>query len=188
MGDEYFKNKYRVPSTRLGHWNYADGGFYYVTICTKDRKCCLGEIRGNNVYLSKIGEIVLDEWLKTQKLRPNVVLDDFIIMPNHIHGIIVIKNNQTAVETHCNASLQRTEQRQNAFGPQRNNLSSITRGFKGSVVRNCRENNFDFEWQPRYYEHIIKNDEDYARIKGYIANNPVNWEFDRDNPKTFKIS
>ncbi len=180
MGDEYFKNKYRVASTRLTDWDYSKEGFYFVTICTKDRKCNLGEVKNNNIYLSEIGKIVLEEWLNTPKLRPNVFLDDFIIMPNHIHGILVIKDDPTVVETHCNASLQFTK---NTFGPQRRNLSSINRGFKGAVKRECNKNNLsDFEWQPRYYEHIIKNDEDYARIKEYIAHNPINWELDRNNP------
>ena len=90
------------------------------------------------------------------------------------------------VETHCNASLQRTEQRQNTFGPQRNNLASIIRGFKGSVVRNCHKNNLDFQWQDNYYEHIIKDDEDHARIKEYIADNPARWPEDRNNPINIK--
>jgi REP element-mobilizing transposase RayT len=157
---------------------------YYVTICTKDRVCCLGEIKDNNVYLSEIGKIVFGEWLKTPKLRPNVFLDDFIIMPNHLHGILEIKDGPNAVETHCNASLQRT---QNTFGPQRKNLPSIIRGFKGASTKRINDKfgyNL-FVWQPRYYEHIIKNEEDYARIKEYIAHNPVNWEFDRNNPKNF---
>lgn len=178
---ELFKNKFRIHSLRLQDWDYSLPGLYYVTICVKNFKCCLGEIKEGNVYLENIGKIVFEEWLNTPKLRPNVVLDDFIIMPNHIHGIIGIKEVRDVVETHCNASL-----RKNTFGPQRNNLASIIRGFKGSVKRHCDRNGLAFQWQANYYEHIIKSDEDYARIKEYIANNPLKWEFDRNNPKNLK--
>lgn len=182
MDKEYFKNKYRVATTRLSDWDYSREGMYYVTICTKDRSCCLGEIKDDRVYLSEIGKIIFDEWLKTPKLRPNVFLDDFIIMPNHIHGIIVIKDEPDVVETQSSASLRKGNK--NTFGPQIRNLASIVRGVKAASKNriNSKFNN-DFQWQPRYYEHIIKNDEDYARIKEYIANNPINWQNDRNNPK-----
>lgn len=177
MGDEYFKNKYRTTSTRLQHWNYADEGFYFVTICTKDRVCNLGEIKDNNVFLSEIGKIVFDCWLEVPGHFKNVKLDDWIIMPNHVHGIIEIKNNDGR-DAPWRVSTT------NRFAPlQRNSLQSIINHFKGAVKQICNKNNFAFfQWQPRYYEHIIKNDEDYARIKEYIALNPVNWQNDQDNP------
>ncbi|MDD5341240.1 MAG: transposase [Patescibacteria group bacterium] len=186
MGDEYFKNKYRVPSTRLGHWNYADEGFYYVTICTKDRKCCLGEIKDNNVYLSEVGKVVFDCWLEIPKHFNNIRLDDWIIMPNHVHGIIQIECDENDFAKNCRDRVYPVSTR-NKFGHVKpKSLSSVVNTFKGAVTRKCHENNPDFKWQDNYYEHIIKNDEDYARIKEYIANNPVNWEFDRDNPINLK--
>ncbi|MDD5341507.1 MAG: transposase [Patescibacteria group bacterium] len=132
--------------------------------------------------MSKIGQIVLDEWLKTQKLRPYIELDEFVIMPNHFHGIIVIKDNDFDLKN-CRDAVHRVSTT-NRFGPLKpKSLSSIINTFKGAVSRNCHKNDLDFLWQDNYYEHIIKNDEDYARIKGYIANNPVNWQFDKNNPK-----
>jgi REP element-mobilizing transposase RayT len=200
MGEEYFKNKYRVASTRLGHWDYADEGFYYVTICTNGRVCNLGEIKENNVYLSEVGKIVLAEWLKTQTLRPNVILDDFIIMPNHIHGIIVIQNDQN-VETpfiknvldaddfghpQGRDTVHRVSTERKFGGLSPKSLSSIINTFKGAVSRNCHTKNLNFQWQDNYYEHIIKDDEDYARIKEYIALNPIKWAEDKNNPINIK--
>jgi putative transposase len=180
--EEYFKNKYRVASTRLTDWDYSKEGFYFVTICTKDRKCNLGEIKNNNVYLSDIGRIIFNYWLEMPGHFNNVKLDDWIIMPNHLHGIIEILQAKDFGNEHCRDAPWRVSTR-NKFAPLKpKSLQSIVNHFKGAVKRECNKNNLDFEWQPRYYEHIIKNDEDYARIKEYIANNPLNWELDRNNP------
>jgi len=182
---EYFKEKYKVHTNRLQDWDYSAPGYYYVTICTKDRFCCFGEIKDGEVRLSKIGKIVFEEWLMTPKLRSNVFLDDFIIMPNHIHGIIVIKNNNGDVETQSSASLR--ERNKNTFGPQIRNLGSIIRGFKAASKNRINTKfNDNFHWQPRFYEHIIRDQDDLARIKEYIAHNPINWENDKNNPINIK--
>jgi putative transposase len=185
MSDEYFKNKFRVASTRLGHWDYGWPGFYYVTICTQNMVCCLGEIKDNNVYLSEVGKIVFAELLKTPELRPYVKLDDFIIMPNHIHVIFEIQEDKDFdVDGRDTARHVSTERK---FGnAQPKSLSSIIGSFKSAASKHCHEKNLDFQWQINYYEHIIKNDEDYARIKEYIANNPINWVKDENNPINFK--
>ena len=181
---EYFKNKYRTVTNRLHDWDYSSEGFYYTTICTKDRICCLSEIKNNKVYLFDIGKIVLEEWLKTSKLRANVFLDDFIIMPNHIHGIIVIENKES-VETQSSASLHKGNK--NKFGPQIRNLGSIVRGFKAASKKRINTKfNLNFQWQSRFYEHIIRDEDDYARIKEYIANNPIDWENDKNHPNNFE--
>lgn len=88
-----YKDKYRIESTRLKDWDYSRDGYYFVTICTQDKKCFFGDVIDENVRLSAIGEIVADEWLKTAQIRKNVSLDAWIIMPNHLHGIIVINND-----------------------------------------------------------------------------------------------
>src|SRR6266702_5532956 len=128
-----FKDRYRVESARLKGWDYSAAGYYFVTICTRNRECWLGEVIDGIMRLSSVGEVVAEEWLKTSQMRDNVTLDDWVVMPNHLHGIVVIGHVEThsvethRVETHCNASLQ--GQHMNKFGPQRNNLSSIVRGF-----------------------------------------------------------
>ena len=92
-----FKGKYRVESARLRGWDYTSAGWYFVTLCTRNRECVLGEIVNGVVHLSPIGELVAREWLKTEQVRVNVALDEWVIMPNHVHGIIVIKDNLDVV-------------------------------------------------------------------------------------------
>jgi len=91
-----FKNKYRIESTRLKGWDYSSAGMYFVTICTRNRECLFGDVVNGEMHLSRIGEIVAEEWQNTPQVRPYVELDEWIVMPNHIHGIIVITD---AVET-----------------------------------------------------------------------------------------
>lgn len=93
-----YKNKYRIESTRCKNWDYTSNGYYFVTICTRNRECFFGDVVANQMDLSAIGEIAAEEWHKTEQIRPNVELDEWIVMPNHIHGIIIIKN-QPVVET-----------------------------------------------------------------------------------------
>ena len=103
-----YKNKYRTTSTRLKNWDYSQYGWYFITICTKNREHFFGEVINEKMKLSPIGETVKQEWIKTPKIRPdmNLTLDEFIIMPNHFHAIIIIGNNKhnTNVETQYFAS------------------------------------------------------------------------------------
>ena len=91
-----FHHKYRVPSARLQTWNYAYAGMYFVTISTKDREFYFGEITNGQMQLSELGKIAETEWIKTIELRPdmNLELGEFVVMPNHVHGIILIGENQ----------------------------------------------------------------------------------------------
>ena len=99
-----FKRKYRIVSARLRYWHYASPGWYFVTICTKNNEEFLGEIVYEEICLSDAGRIVSEEWMKTELIRSNIRLDEWIIMPNHMHGIIVIMERVKRVETR--ASLQ----------------------------------------------------------------------------------
>src|SRR3989338_9055167 len=106
MDNLLFKNKYRIKSTRLKHWDYSSDGGYFVTICTKNRECVFGDIKNGEMELSIIGKIVSDEWIKTKNIRKNVELDEWVIMPDHFHGIVILNNVESNVETHGYASLQ----------------------------------------------------------------------------------
>ncbi|MDO8669032.1 MAG: transposase [Candidatus Buchananbacteria bacterium] len=182
MNRNYFKNKYLVNSTRLPIQDYSADGYYFFTICVKHRKCLLGRVKNGTMGLSEIGCIVWEEWYKTEKIRKNIRLDEFIVMPNHLHGIIEIDNK---VETHCNASLQSS----NKFGPQTNNLASTIRGLKGAAIRKIKKLGYDnFCWQSGFYEHIIRpNNESLDKIRWYIKYNPPLWDRDRNNPINIKI-
>ena len=163
-----YKNQFKIDSARLKDWDYSTPWWYYITICTKNKQCLLGTIKDGKITLNKLGKIVDEEWIRTKTLRSQVELDYYVVMPNHIHGIVIIEGSEV-VETHRDASLHTIK----------NNLSDIIRGFKGSVTKRIRSKGYlNFAWQPRFYDHIIRNENDLYRIRTYIQNNPMKWELD----------
>lgn len=190
---EKYQNKYRIPSARLQHWAYRWAGAYFITICTKDRLHYFGEIENGKMILNEIGEMVQNEWMLTPKIRPDMNLDlgEFVVMPNHFHGILIIGENEynggngdgwdggnRRDAMHCVSTPTPTETT-NQFGPQRKNIASIIRGFKSSVTKIARIINPDFAWQPRFFDHIIRDDKSFNNISNYIINNPENWDKDK---------
>lgn len=178
-----FKNQYRIESARLKDWDYSRYGYYFVTICTKDKKHFLGDIIGDKLQLSEIGKIVVEEWQKTEKLRDYVELDEWVIMPNHLHGIAIIQN-ENKVETHGHTSLHLNTPSGDAFNAslQRSNLSNVIRGFKSATFRKIHKKGFvNFAWQSRFYDHIIRNEKELLEIRGYILYNPLKWQLDEEN-------
>ncbi len=177
MADK-FKNKYRISSTRLKSWDYASKAAYFITICTQNREHFFGEIRNGEMILSEIGEIAINEWLKTIELREdmNIEIGEFVVMPNHFHAIIIIgDNNYNNNISNINNRLPK-----NQFGPQSKNLASIIRGFKSSITTHARKmGNTKFLWQPLYHDHIIRDSQSFDRIQKYIENNPKNWKEDK---------
>ena len=174
-----FKNKYRIPSARLQNWNYGAMGSYFITICTKNRECLFGEIIQNVMSLNDIGKIAETEWLQTIELRPDMQLElgEFVVMPNHFHGIIIIGENEFNTGRRDAMHGVSTS---NKFGPQSKNLASVIRGFKSSVTTRAKKiGQMNFEWQPRYYDHIIRNAQSFETIQNYINNNPFHWAKDK---------
>lgn len=167
-----FKNKYRIESSRLSNWDYSSNAAYFITICTANREHFFGEVNNGIMNVSTLGDMVEQEWLKSVALRPdmNLSLGKYVIMPNHFHGIIFIGENE--FNTDANKTC-------NAFGPQSKNLASIVRGFKSAVTTYARKNNLPFNWQPRFHDHIIRNEMEYKRITNYIINNPAQWSEDK---------
>ena len=179
MGEKY-QNKYQNESARLSNWDYGADGAYFVTICTKNREPYFGEILNTDrIELSEIGKYVHKCWHDIPLHFPFVQLDEFIVMPDHVHGILFINKqniNCITVGTQYVASLQ--QQQQNKFGPQSQNLASIIRGFKIGITKYARINKMKFYWQSRYYDHIIRNDFELERIRKYIMENPSHWSGD----------
>jgi len=171
-----FRSKYRVKSTRLPYWDYSSDGWYFITICAKRRECIFGEIKNGIMGLNGLGVVAYKCWEEIPKHFPNALLNDFVIMPNHVHGIIVIENPSNPVETQNFASLP------NTFGPQSKKLASIIRGYKIGVKKYATINKIPFAWQPSYYDRIINSDEGLNQIHEYIRFNPEKWEIDRNNP------
>ncbi|MCX6785685.1 MAG: transposase [Candidatus Komeilibacteria bacterium] len=179
-----FKNTYRIESIRLLEFDYSTPGYYSITICTKDRENYFGEINNCKMKYSPIGLIARKFWLEIPKHYPFIELAEFIVMPNHVHGIIII-NDFKSVETHNCASLQKISnihpRHYNKFGLQSKNLAAIIRAYKSTVKKYANEHDIEFNWQPRYYEHIIRDNDELNRIREYIKNNPLNWKTDRNN-------
>lgn len=179
MNKHLSKNKYRVNSVRLHHWDYSCDGCYFVTICTKGFVEYFGNIFENKVQLSRIGKIAEKCWREIPKHFSNIQLDKYIIMPNHVHGIIVIYNPDNYDVGAADLLPLHTADRTKML------LSKIIHGFKSSITRiiNRMPNNIPFSWQRSFYDHVIRNEKDLIRIREYIYNNPLKWEFDRSNPR-----
>jgi len=174
---------YRIPSARLQSWDYGNSGLYFITICTKNREHYFGKILNGEMHLSEIGKIVKSEWTKTFDMRPdmNLKIDEYVVMPNHFHAIIMISDNRynTGDGNGTDTDAMRgTDSKTNQFGPQSKNLASVIRGFKIGVTTNARKINPDFAWQPRFHNHIIRNNVSLEKIRNYIINNPTRWKAD----------
>jgi REP element-mobilizing transposase RayT len=159
----------RKPN-RLRDYDYSRDGYYFITICTGDRKEFFGDIREAKIDLNRYGEIVDQCWRDLPKHYPNCSLDSFVIMPNHVHGIIVIDNGNVVG---------------NGLKPfPTHRLSEMIRGFKTFSSRKINEEikiSNKFRWQKSFYDHIIRNDKSLENLRQYIMYNPLKWELDIEN-------
>ena len=201
---EKFKNKYRIASHRKPGWDYSSNGMYFITLVTQHRVCNLGEIIVANipfVQLSDFGKIVDAQWHNSFDIRNELFLDQYIIMPNHLHAIVVINNNESTTvdendmddvlhdaETHGRASLPSQTR---TFHRSPKSISSFLAGFKSAVnskiddyideydlnIPKYNRNNHFF--QPNYHDHIIRKEKSYQNISAYIINNPAKWKGDK---------
>ncbi|MGD9489096.1 MAG: transposase [Calditrichaceae bacterium] len=184
--EKKYKNTYRIDSARLRCWDYGWNGAYFVTICTNKRICYFGRVACGEMNLSNIGKIANECWWDIPKHFPFVILDAFVVMPNHVHGIIIINKSNDGknlvLETQNLASLKQQSKNPgipvNKFGAQSKNLASIIRGYKIGVTKQARIQIREFGWQPRYYDHIIRDEISYSRMRQYISTNPRRWRED----------
>lgn len=191
-----YRDKYRIPSARLPSWDYSSNAAYFITICTAHREHFFGEIINGNMQLSETGKIVHQYWMEIPEHFSFVILDEFVVMPNHIHGIIVIDkpgNNDVSirmngVETLHATSLHATSlppsppnknKHMAGISPKPGSLPAIIRSFKSSVTKYCNEKKLSFGWQSRFYDHIIRDNNESIRIRNYIIKNPANWQEDK---------
>ncbi len=160
-----YKDNYRVETTRLPGWDYSSHGYYFITICTKRWQSCFGQIVAGVMVSSDLGRVARDCWAAIPVHFPGAAVDEFVVMPNHVHGIVIIQPNERPTQ-------------HGAFGPQSRNLASIIRGYKIGVTKYATGHGLSFQWQPRFYEHVIRSEKSLARIRNYIRMNPERWEFD----------
>ena len=151
-------------SIRLKGYDYSNHGAYFVTICSHEKKCIFGNVVDGQMLLNDLGKIVEAEWIKCGELRIDVALHEFVVMPNHLHGIIILHSD--IVEADC-------------ILPKSTALGKMLAGYKSTVSSKLKRSGFTGDvWQRNYYEHIIRNEEDMNSIVEYIVQNPQNWSKD----------
>ncbi|MGK7926098.1 MAG: transposase [Spirulina sp.] len=181
---KYNPEIHRRRSIRLKGYDYAQPGAYFVTVCTYQKQCWFGEIRHDQIHLNQIGNIVVREWLKTSQIRPTFKLDEWIVMPNHLHGIVWIMESE--IKAIATKNCDRTRQEKKKLNRPANSLGAMIGGFKASVtqqINQFRHNTAIPIWQRNYYESIIRDEEALNSIREYIKNNPKRWQEDPDNPQ-----
>jgi len=178
-----FRNKYRIPSARASWWDYGNDAAYFITICTKGMECYFGDIVDAKMQLSHVGVLADVFWYEIKNHAKNVTLDVFQVMPNHIHGILALNGNKReTVETTHALSLPETPGQKRYQHQGSNTISSIIGSYKSAVTKHAHRLGSEFEWQERFYDIIIRDEESYIRIANYIKNNPAKWEEDKFNP------
>ncbi len=174
---KYDRNKHDRHSIRVPGYDYRTPGAYFITICSWQRECLFGEVIDGTMQLSTYGQTVLFNWSILPKRYKNVALDNFIVMQNHVHGIIILKDN---------AEINYTESDEfELIKSKIHPLSEVVRGLKTSSARRINQIRYltgRSVWQRGYYEHIIRNEESLVAIREYIVNNPLLWGKDELYP------
>ena len=216
-----FRNKYRIASARLHNWDYTNAAAYFITICTKEKDSYFGEIANHKMTLSKAAIIADMLWCEIKNHTQNVELGAYVVMPNHIHGILILngmgsndskqryeecgqdandernapnERNAKHVETLHATSLPRgaittplipppppieKNEFMSSISPKSNSIATIIRSYKSAVTKHCNRLDIEFGWQPRFYDHIIRDAKSFENIEHYIENNIRNWKEDR---------
>jgi REP element-mobilizing transposase RayT len=179
-------------SIRLREYDYRGAGAYFVTICTFKRECLFGEVIDGEMRLNDAGEAAVECWQGIPDHFPQVQLDEFVVMPNHLHGIIVLDDfvgARHASPGSCTSVISRTTHASPlqgiSSGPKPRSIGAIVGAFKSAVtkrINTLRDNPGCPVWQRNYYEHVIRNETDLANIRQYIVNNSLKWDQDENNP------
>jgi len=180
----YDPNRHHRRSIRLKGYDYSQAGAYFITLCTQDRACLFGKVVNGEMRLNDAGRMVLAEWNRLPERFPQVVLDAFVVMPNHVHGILVITDPAPTVGATVGATP--TVGATTRVAP---TVGNIIGAFKSRVtveyIRGVKTSGWPpFRgrlWQRNYYEHIIRNERALNAIRRYILENPLRWHLDREN-------
>lgn len=156
MSDQLVPNYPQRKAQRITTLDYSSPGAYFITICTEDRTNHFGRIEQSQMVLNEMGKIVLEEWYRTKDYHPNACLDSFIVMPNHVHAVVMLFEGSKP-------------------------LGTIVNSFKSRVSKAAnRAEVVGFAWQKGYYDHVVRNEHNLKEIREYIQNNPAQWELDRE--------
>ena len=173
----------RRRSLRLKGYDYAQAGAYFVTMCTHERACLFGEVADGSMRSNSVGQLAATLWTDMPIRFPGIDLDAFVVMPNHIHGIIVLPEV-------VGAPLVGARGQDGAATRAAPTVGNVVGAFKSlftvEYVRGVKNNQWPrFQlklWQRNYYEHVIRDGSDLARVRIYIDENPLRWQFDDENP------
>lgn len=169
--EDLYRGRYRIPSARLRGWDYRTAAVYAVTVCTLDRLCCLGEVVDGGMDVSRFGAAVGEEWLRIPSRHPHVCLDEFVVMPDHVHGILVFRGVPASEPPETLDA---------------NSLGAVVGQFKSKSTKKIRAMGLrGFAWQERFYDQILRDPDALDRVRAYIRNNPVRWKSDKrvgENP------
>jgi REP element-mobilizing transposase RayT len=165
--------------SRLKDYDYSENGYYFITICTQNRMEWFGKIEDEEMHLNMVGEIAKNFWKEIPIHFRNAKIDEFAVMPNHIHGILIIEETSVG-----NAYMRSLQSRTKML------LSKAIQQYKSSVTRkiNTLEKGSCFKWQKSFYDHIIRSERSLENLWQYIMNNPLKWELDIENRENAKIS
>ena len=180
MGNKRIQNNRQ--SSRLQGYDYSSPGYYFVTIVSNNRLPIFGEILQDQIQLSHIGKIVEDCWLEIPKHFQSVTLDEYVVMPNHFHSIVNIVEYQNVGARHA-SPYSTNDQNTKSKGTPSQSLGAIIGSFKSAATKRIHKSGLIKDqsiWQRNYYEHVIRDDEDYQRIVDYIVFNPMKWEEDQE--------
>jgi len=170
---------------RLRYYNYSQAGGYFITICTHNRDYLFGQVKNQQIMLNEAGDVVKRWWLQLEDKFTGIKLDSCVVMPNHIHGIIIVEEKEVGAIHELPLQKGKSERR-------RMLISQIIGYFKmnsAKYVNRLRNATGHTLWQRNYYDHVIRNENELSRIREYIQNNPLRWDLDRENPlsKSFDL-
>ncbi len=194
------KSKHNRQSIRLKGYDYSQEGFYFITICTQNRECVFGRIVDGEMILNDFGQMVQNEWLNTEQLRPNIKCHAFVVMPDHFHCVLEIvnsysKEDYTVVGAYCNTPpqvcniiqprhdcnkpTQKDDSESITFKSPSQTIGAIIRGFKGATTKQiniARNSPSQKVWQRGYWDRIIRTQREFDNVERYIENNPKTWQ------------
>jgi REP element-mobilizing transposase RayT len=195
----YNPDSHHRRSIRLPGYDYTQAGAYFVTICVQERRCLFGEIADGRMAANPAGKMVEQTWCELAHKYPSVLLDAFVLMPNHVHFVVVLTAPQISAND-VRAGMEARPQSGQTWRPgqprgaaptsDRPALPDVVHWFKSLTTARYRHGVADCHWMPfpgrlwqrNYYEHIVRDETDMQRIQEYIATNPMRWEQDQLHP------
>jgi REP element-mobilizing transposase RayT len=180
-------DKVHRNSTRLRHFDYASSGAYFITACAYQRECIFGQVLEGKMVVNELGNIVLEEWQRSFEIRCELEPDAFVVMPNHIHGVVWIRDTvptgvaHATVVPHVGATGRSPLRSDAPPGPRKKSVGSFIAGFKSAVTKRINESRGTPGlpvWQRNYHDRVIRDDLELNAVRAYIVSNPANWAQD----------